>query len=98
MSKWQSSFIYGAPPLRNLLWLQVLVELMRVKAGQQMEESQLRYNLQVLQQQYRETTALVSEGRRTLNGLRPTLNSNRRKVWICIARVTLLTEERKRVR
>ncbi|XP_042880374.1 uncharacterized protein LOC122258473 [Penaeus japonicus] len=57
----------------------VLVELMRVKAGQQMEESQLRYNLQVLQQQYRETTALVSEGRRTLNGLRPTLNSNRRK-------------------
>lgn len=58
----------------------MLVELMRVKAGQQMEESQLRYNQQVLQQQYRETTALVSEGRRTLNALRPTLNSNRRKV------------------
>ncbi|XP_047498195.1 uncharacterized protein LOC125045122 [Penaeus chinensis] len=57
----------------------VLVELMRVKAGQQMEESQLRYNQQVLQQQYRETTALVSEGRRTLNALRPSLNSSRRK-------------------
>ncbi|KAK7084377.1 hypothetical protein SK128_021954 [Halocaridina rubra] len=57
----------------------VLVEVMRVKAAQQMEESQLRYNQQVLQQQYRETTALVSEGRRSLNALTPTLNSLRRK-------------------
>ncbi|XP_066971230.1 dynein regulatory complex protein 1-like [Macrobrachium rosenbergii] len=58
----------------------VLVEVMRIKAAQQMEESQLRYNQHVLQQQYRETTALVSEGRRSLNALMPTLNSFRRKV------------------
>ncbi|XP_068241154.1 dynein regulatory complex protein 1-like [Palaemon carinicauda] len=58
----------------------VLVEVMRIKAAQQMEESQLRYNQHVLLQQHRETTALVSEGRRSLNALMPTLNSFRRKV------------------
>ncbi|XP_053642955.2 dynein regulatory complex protein 1-like [Cherax quadricarinatus] len=57
----------------------VMVEVMRVKAAQQVEESQLRYSQQVLQQQYRETTALVSEARRTLNALTPKLNNYRRK-------------------
>ncbi|XP_045604926.2 dynein regulatory complex protein 1-like isoform X2 [Procambarus clarkii] len=57
----------------------VMVEVMRVKATQQVEESQLRYSQQVLQQQHRETTALVSEARRTLNALTPTLNNYRRK-------------------
>ncbi|XP_071512278.1 dynein regulatory complex protein 1-like isoform X2 [Panulirus ornatus] len=57
----------------------VLVEVMRMKAAQQVEESQLRYSQQVLQQQFRETTALVSEARRTLNALTPTLNKYRRK-------------------
>ncbi|MPC73656.1 hypothetical protein E2C01_067992 [Portunus trituberculatus] len=59
---------------------QVLVEVMRMKAAQQVEESQLRYSQQVLQQQYRETTALVSEARRSLNALTPVLNTYRRKV------------------
>lgn len=53
---------------------------MRMKAAQQVEESQLRYSQQVLQQQYRETTALVSEARRSLNALTPVLNTYRRKV------------------
>uniref|UniRef100_A0A0P4W235 Dynein regulatory complex protein 1 n=2 Tax=Scylla olivacea TaxID=85551 RepID=A0A0P4W235_SCYOL len=57
----------------------VLVEVMRMKAAQQVEESQLRYSQQVLQQQYRETTALVSEARRSLNALTPILNTYRRK-------------------
>ncbi|XP_042205497.1 dynein regulatory complex protein 1-like isoform X2 [Homarus americanus] len=57
----------------------VLVEVMRMKAAQQVEESQLRYSQQVLQQQYRETTAMVSEARRTLNAITPTLNNYRRK-------------------
>ena len=53
---------------------------MRMKAAQQVEESQLRYSQQVLQQQYRETTALVSEARRSINSLTPVLNTYRRKV------------------
>ncbi|XP_050734398.1 uncharacterized protein LOC127007434 isoform X2 [Eriocheir sinensis] len=57
----------------------VLVEVMRMKAAQQVEESQLRYSQQVLQQQYRETTALVSEARRSLNALTPVINTYRRK-------------------
>ena len=51
-----------------------------MKAAQQVEESQLRYSQQVLQQQYRETTALVSEARRSLNALTPVLNTYRKKV------------------
>lgn len=51
-----------------------------MKAAQQVEESKLRYSQQVLQQQYRETTALVSEARRSLNATTPTLNNYRRKV------------------
>ncbi|KAK3890717.1 hypothetical protein Pcinc_005352 [Petrolisthes cinctipes] len=57
----------------------VVVEVMRMKAAQQVEESQLRYSHQVLQQQLKETTAMVSEARRALNTLTPTLNSYRRK-------------------
>ena len=52
---------------------QVMLELNKMKVRRQVEESQLRFNLFVLQQQFKETTSMLSEGRRSLNAMRPIL-------------------------
>ncbi|XP_076065320.1 dynein regulatory complex protein 1-like [Oratosquilla oratoria] len=58
----------------------ILLKEVQLKTRRQLEEGQLAFNELVLEQQYRETTAMVSEGRRRLNALRLLLNNYKRKV------------------
>ena len=57
-----------------------MLELSTMKVKRQVEEAQLRFNLFVLQQQFKETTAMLSEARRSINALRPVLLKYKAKV------------------